>query len=96
MLVKVAAEDTVAAVDYAARVLTPRILKKKPLALDFRGHELFTQSYVHALLYEPLRIAWALRTPIFISNAQPAVRSSLEFLESYALELGSSEPPSGK
>jgi anti-sigma regulatory factor (Ser/Thr protein kinase) len=88
MLVSVAAEDTAAAVDYAARVLTPRILKKVPLVLDFRGQELFTQSYVHSLLYEPLRIAWALRTPLYIVNAAPAVRSSLEFLESYALELG--------
>jgi hypothetical protein len=59
MLVQVAAEDTATAVDCAARVLTPRVLKRQPLALHFRGQELFTQSYVHALLYEPLRGAWA-------------------------------------
>ena len=88
MLVQVAAEDIATAVDYAARLLTPRVLKRQPLALDFRGQELFTQSDVHALLYEPLRVAWALRTPLYIVNAAPSVRKSLEFFESYALELG--------
>jgi hypothetical protein len=30
-------------------------------------------------------VAWALKTPVYILNAQPAVKSTLELLENYAL-----------
>jgi hypothetical protein len=55
------------------------------MALDFTGLELCTQSWLHPLMYEPVRLAWALRVPIHVIGAQPAVREGLRFLETYAL-----------
>lgn len=78
-------EDAGRAQSFAEEHLLPRLLKREALALDFAGITTCTQSYVHALLYEALRLAWARKAPIFILNAQPAVRSTLELLENYAL-----------
>ncbi|WP_194869182.1 ATP-binding protein [Myxococcus sp. AB025B] len=78
-------EDARAAQRYSEDVLLPRLIKRQPVALDFVGIPTCTQSYVHALLYEALRLAWARKTPIYVLNAQPAVRSTLELLENYAL-----------
>ena len=55
------------------------------MLLDFRGMRFCTQSYLHALLFEALRLAWAKRVPIYVANVEPAVRSGLELLEDYAL-----------
>jgi anti-sigma regulatory factor (Ser/Thr protein kinase) len=79
------AEDTPAAIQLAQTEITPRILRKEPIVLDFKGMRILTQSYLHALLFEPLRLAWALRTPIYVADVEPAVRSNLELLENYAL-----------
>lgn len=78
-------EDVREAQRFADEDLVPKLIKKQPVALDFMGIATCTQSYVHALLYEALRLAWARKTPIYILNAQPAVRSTLELLENYAL-----------
>lgn len=78
------AEDTAAAQRLAGK-LARRLTSRLPVGLDFRGLAIGTQSYLHALLFEPLRLAWALRIPIYVLNAEPAVRSGLELLESYAL-----------
>jgi hypothetical protein len=78
------AEDTQAA-QHFARVLLEQLNARHQIGLDFRGLSIGTQSYLHALLFEPLRVAWALRIPMFVLNAEPAVRSGLELLESYAL-----------
>jgi hypothetical protein len=85
MSIVVAAEDVREAAKVAKDVLEPKLIERKPLALDFSRFSVLTQSFAHALLFEPLRLAWALRTPIYIENAQPAVRSNLELLENYAL-----------
>jgi hypothetical protein len=37
-----------------------------------------------ALLLEPLRIAWAMQTPISASNTQAVVRSALARVEEYS------------
>lgn len=79
------AESTPAAIQLAQTEITPRILRKEPIVLDFSGMRILTQSYLHSLLFEPLRLAWALRTPIYVANVEPAVRSNLELLENYAL-----------
>ncbi|MFY0580417.1 ATP-binding protein [Cystobacter fuscus] len=78
-------EDTVEAQRFSEEKLLPRLFNKQPIALDFMGIPVCTQSYVHALLFEPLRMAWARKAKIYILNAQPAVRSTLELLENYAL-----------
>ncbi|WP_375772316.1 ATP-binding protein [Archangium gephyra] len=79
------AENTPAAIQLAQNEITPRILRREPIVLDFSGLRILTQSYLHSLLFEPLRLAWALRTPIYVRNVEPAVRSNLELLENYAL-----------
>jgi len=84
IVIKVAAEDTAAAEKFAKQ-LKIQILDSQPVVLDFRHYEVCTQSYLHALLYGPLRIAWAENIPIYVENAEHAVRSGLELIESYAL-----------
>jgi hypothetical protein len=84
-LVGVGVEDTKKATQVASNTLIPWLVQRKTIVLNFRGMEICTQSYLHALLFEPLRMAWALRIPIYVSNVQPGVRSNLELLENYAL-----------
>jgi len=84
-LVSVAAEDTIAAERYSQDVLQPALLRGVPIVLNFSNLPVATQSYLHALLFEVIRLAWAKRVPIFVVGARPAVRSSLELLEQYAL-----------
>lgn len=84
-VVQVAAEDTSDAIKFASEKLMPRIIERKSIELDFQGIPICTQSFLHSLLYEPLRIAWALRVPIYVANVQPGVRSNLELLQNYAL-----------
>lgn len=78
-------EDTPAASALSLNEIRPRILAKTPVELDFGGLDLCTQSWLHALLFEPVRLAWALRVPIYVIGATPAVQEGLRFLESYAL-----------
>jgi len=83
--VAAAEEDTLAAARISADGIVPRLLKKEVVELDFDGLDLCTQSWLHALLYEAVRLAWALRVPIHVVGAQPAVQEGLRFLEAYAL-----------
>lgn len=80
-----AREDTLAASALSVNDIGPNILSKTPVELDFGGMDLCTQSWLHALLFEPVRLAWALRVPIHVIGAKPAVQEGLRFLESYAL-----------
>jgi hypothetical protein len=85
LVVHQVAEDTVAACSLAQEQLQPRILGRQPVALDFRDIDVCTQSFLHALLFETLRLAWALQVEVWVTNAQPAVESGLRLVESYAL-----------
>lgn len=78
-------EDTLAALELSRTRLAPSIVARRAVELDFSRIELCTQSWLHALLFEPIRLAWALRVPIHAKNADPAVREGLRFLEAYAL-----------
>ncbi|KYG08562.1 hypothetical protein BE21_22985 [Sorangium cellulosum] len=80
-----AREDTLAASRLSTDEIRPRILSNESVELDFDGLDLCTQSWLHALLFEPVRLAWALRVPIHVVGAKPAVQEGLRFLESYAL-----------
>ena len=84
-LVAIAAEDTTAARQFAEANLESRLMKRESVALDFATLSICTQSFLHALLFETLRLAWAKRLPLYMLNVKPAVRSSLDLLESYAL-----------
>lgn len=83
--IQTVAENTPAAIQLAQTEIAPRVFRRELIVLDFRGLRILTQSYLHSLLFEPLRLAWALRTPIYVTNVEPAVRSNLELLENYAL-----------
>jgi anti-sigma regulatory factor (Ser/Thr protein kinase) len=80
-----AEEDTLAAATISAQDIVPSIQNKQAVELSFEGLELCTQSWLHALLYEAVRIAWAMRVPIHVVGAEPAVQEGLRFLEAYAL-----------
>ncbi len=85
VLIGVASEDTAEAAAFARSTLHPRVTARQPVALDFRNMRVCTQSYLHALLHETVRLAWAVKTPIYVVNAAPAVRAQLELVESYSL-----------
>ena len=78
-------ENTEQAEKFAREQLEPRILRKEAVVLDFLGMEIATQSYLHALLYDALRLAWAKQSFIYVVNATPSVRSGIELIEAYAL-----------
>ncbi len=84
-MVAIAVEDTTAARAYSENHIEPRLLRREPVALDFANIPICTQSFLHALLYEALRLAWAKRVPIYVLGVKATVRSSLDLLESYAL-----------
>lgn len=85
VLVRFIAEDAVAAEKLSRERFVPAIFGGKPIALDFRGMDICTQSFLHALLYRPIRHSWADRVPIYVLNAAPAVLAGLQLVESYAL-----------
>jgi anti-sigma regulatory factor (Ser/Thr protein kinase) len=85
ILVTVAAEDTVAAHAFASATLEPKLLRREAVLLDFLNLRVCTQSFLHALLHESVRLAWARKVPMYVVNATPAVRAQLEFVESYSL-----------
>ena len=64
--------------------LVPMLARKEPFTLDFVNVRMCTQSFAHALLYDVIRFAWASRTPVYIVNAIPVVRSALVHVETYA------------
>lgn len=85
LLVNVAAEDTVAAHEFSSSFLEPRLLRREPVVLDFRNLRVCTQSFLHALLHEAVRLAWARKSNVYVVNATPSVRAQIEFVESYSL-----------
>ena len=84
-VVRYTSENTEQAEEFAREQLEPLILRKEAVVLDFLGMEIATQSYLHALLYDALRLAWAKQSFIYVVNASPSVRSGIELVEAYAL-----------
>jgi hypothetical protein len=84
-LLAIASEDTAQAAKFATEVLLPDVAAGRPVALDFINWQVFSQSYLHALLYLVIRMAWATKTTVYVVNAGPAVRSGIEWVEGYAL-----------
>jgi len=85
LVVGVAIEDTAGALRFAQTHLQPRVLRREIVALDFRNIRVCTQSFLHALLHETVRLAWALKVPIHVIGAESAVRAQLELVEGYSL-----------
>ena len=84
-VVRYTSENTEQAEKFAREQLEPLILRREVVVLDFQGMEIATQSYLHALLYDALRLAWAKQSFIYVANARPSVRSGIELVEAYAL-----------
>ncbi len=83
--VRFGAEDTARAQKLVDDHLVPRLAKKEAVALDFSGLQVCTQSFLHALLFLPLREAFRSGGGIYITSATPAIVTALRFLEGYAL-----------
>jgi hypothetical protein len=81
----VAAEDSVTAHRFAAQVLEPKLLRREVVALDFQNLRVCTQSFLHALLHQSVRIAWALKVPMYVANVTPAPRAQSGLVASYSL-----------
>lgn len=78
--------DDARAATILAETLRSRLATQTPVALDFSGIGISTQSFLHALLFHAVRIGWAMGARVYIVNASAAVRSGLDYLESYALK----------
>jgi hypothetical protein len=76
--------------DAAARlredVLKPRLAENKTVVLDFRGVELATQSFMHALLAQTVRDDPASLEHVTFKNCNPDVQSLVEIVVDYAQE----------
>jgi hypothetical protein len=67
------------------QVLLTKVVAGIALELNFVNVDVLSQSTAHSLLFSALQKAEETKVPIFIRNACPAVRSSLRFLQLYAL-----------
>lgn len=83
-LVSQVIEDVTAAARLSRESLQPSLFRREPVALDFRNVSVCTQSFLHALLYETIRISWAVQTPVFIENAAPGVIAGVRLVDNYA------------
>ena len=81
-----AAEDTSIAEKYANDNMIPRLLKGENICLNFMNIDIRTQSFLHALLFNVIKIAYANNRSIYIKSASDPVKDGLRFLENYALK----------
>jgi hypothetical protein len=77
-------EDVARAQKLARETLMPMLLARESFELDFVNVTFCTQSFAHALLFEVSRVSWALKVPIYVTNAAPAVTTAIRFVDSYA------------
>lgn len=83
-LASTVAEDTEAAAKLSIEQLQPRLFAREPVAVDFRNVTVCTQSFLHALLYEAIRLSWAVQVPVYIENATPPVITGVRLVDNYA------------
>jgi hypothetical protein len=84
-VITIASEDTVKAEDFSKKELIPRIRAKQIMVLNFIQMKICTQSYLHALLFEAIRIAYELTVPLYAKNASPSVKDGIHLVEMYSL-----------
>lgn len=60
-------------------------IQNGPVVLDFENYSGGTQGTIHEIAFEPIRVAWALKKMIHITNAPTLTRGFLTLIESYAL-----------
>ena len=81
----IANEDTAKAEEFSKKYLVPNILARKPICLDFKGFNVITQSFAHAMLFSALTKAYELNVPFAVANTSPAMKDVISLLEWYAL-----------
>ena len=81
----IANEDTAKAEEFSKKYLVPNILARKPICLDFKGFNVITQSFAHAMLFSALTKAYELNVPFAVTNTSPAMKDVISLLEWYAL-----------
>ena len=84
-IISIASENTVIAEEFSRKELLPRILNRQVLVLNFCNMKICTQSYLHAILFEAVRVSHALQVPLFIKQTSPSVRDGIHLVEMYAL-----------
>ena len=81
----IANENTVEAEKYSTKYLIPNIEKGRELCLDFSGFKITTQSFLHAILFNALKLAYKKNVQIYAINLTPAVKDCILLLEWYTL-----------
>lgn len=81
----IANEDTSKAEAFSKKYLIPNIIAQRPICLDFKGFDIITQSFAHAMLFSALKKAYELKVPIAVINTSPAMQDVISLLEWYAL-----------
>lgn len=81
----IANESTVEAEKYSKKYLIPNIEKGKELCLDFSGFKITTQSFLHAILFNALKLAYERNVQIYAINMSSAVKDCILLLEWYTL-----------
>jgi hypothetical protein len=84
-LISIASENTVKAEEFSKTQLIPRINEGEILCLNFTNMQVCTQSFMHSLLYEALRIAFEKKVPLYVKNASPSVADTIRLVERYGL-----------
>lgn len=84
-IISIASENTVVAEEFSRSELLPRIIKRQILVLNFSNMKVCTQSYLHALLFEAIRVSHAMQVPLFVKQASPSVTDGIHLVEMYAL-----------
>ena len=77
------AEDISGAARLAATI-EGHLVRREPVALDFRGMKVCPQSFLHALLFTGVRLSWAVQVPIYVENVAPGVAAGLRLVDNYA------------
>lgn len=88
-------EDKDAAAELREKSIKPCIRRKELVSIDFRGVTLVTQSFIHALISDVLRIngEGALRMLEF-KNCADVVKGIISTVVQYSLDSASEEPAS--
>jgi len=81
----IANENTAIAEEFSNKYFIPNIQKGTSLCLDFSGFKIMTQSFLHAVLFRTLKLAYEKQVQIYAKNLTPAVKDCLLLLEWYTL-----------
>lgn len=79
------AENKDVARELRTRVIQPALAKSRTIVLDFADVDLATQSFIHALLSEVIRVDGASALDrIEFKNCNPSVRNLIEIVSTYS------------